>query len=183
MSGINIKLKNGNSLLIRGPSGCGKTSLLRALAGLWPFGSSGKVSRPPHQDILFLPQRPYTAQGSLRDAVCYPDIDKQHPELIEAMNTCRLGYLIDKLDKTDDWQHKLSPGELQRVAFVRALLSQPKVILLDEATAALDEPTEAMLYRALKQKLPDSIIISIGHRSTLNAFHNMHLDVGNVACG
>ena len=68
------------------------------------------------------------------------------------MNTCRLGYLVDKLDKTDDWQHKLSPGELQRVAFVRALLSQPKVILLDEATAALDEPTEALLYRALKRK-------------------------------
>ncbi|HEZ5575502.1 TPA: ATP-binding cassette domain-containing protein [Neisseria meningitidis] len=163
LSGINIKLKSGDSLLIRGPSGCGRTSLLRALAGLWPFGSSGKVSRPPHQDILFLPQRPYTAQGSLRDAVCYPDIDKQHPELIEAMNTCRLGYLIDKLDKTDDWQHKLSLGELQRVA--------------------LDEPAEAALYRALKQKLPDSIIISIGHRSTLNAFHNMRLDVGNVACG
>uniref|UniRef100_UPI001F0B90A1 ATP-binding cassette domain-containing protein n=1 Tax=Neisseria meningitidis TaxID=487 RepID=UPI001F0B90A1 len=133
--------------------------------------------------ILFLPQRPYTAQGSLRDAVCYPDIDKQHPELAEAMNTCRLGYLVDKLDKTDDWQHKLSPGELQRVAFVRALLSKPKIVLLDEATAALDEPAEAALYRALKQKLPDSIIISIGHRSTLNAFHNMHLDVGNVACG
>ncbi|HEZ1050718.1 TPA: ATP-binding cassette domain-containing protein, partial [Neisseria meningitidis] len=66
LDGINIKLKSGDSLLIRGPSGCGKTSLLRALAGLWPFGSSGKVSRPPHQDILFLPQRPYTAQGSLR---------------------------------------------------------------------------------------------------------------------
>lgn len=182
LSGINVNLKSGDSLLIRGPSGCGKTSLLRALAGLWPFGSSGKVSRPPHQDILFLPQRPYTAQGSLRDAICYPDIDKQHPELAEAMNTCRLGYLIDKLDKTDDWQHKLSPGELQRVAFVRALLSQPKVILLDEATAALDEPTEALLYRALKQKLPQSIIISIGHRSTLNEFHDFRLDVGNVAC-
>ncbi|HGO8661935.1 TPA: ATP-binding cassette domain-containing protein, partial [Neisseria meningitidis] len=183
LDGINIKLKSGDSLLIRGPSGCGKTSLLRALAGLWPFGSSGKVSRPPHQDILFLPQRPYTAQGSLRDAVCYPDIDKQHPELAEAMNTCRLGYLIDKLDKTDDWQHKLSPGELQRVAFVRALLSKPKIVLLDEATAALDEPAEAALYRALKQKLPDSIIISIGHRSTLNAFHNMRLDVGIVQIG
>jgi ABC-type uncharacterized transport system, permease and ATPase components len=182
LDGININLKNGNSLLIRGPSGCGKTSLLRALAGLWPFGSSGKVSHPPLQDILFLPQRPYTAQGSLRDAICYPYIDKQHPELAEAMNTCRLGYLVDKLDKTDDWQHKLSPGELQRVAFVRALLSQPKVILLDEATAALDEPTEAMLYRALKQKLPDSIIISIGHRSTLNEFHDLCLDIGHVQC-
>ena len=98
------------------------------------------------------------------------------------MNTCRLGYLIDKLDKTDDWQHKLSPGELQRVAFVRALLSQPKVILLDEATAALDEPTEAMLYRVLKQKLPDSIIISIGHRSTLDQFHDGSTHVGNIDC-
>ncbi len=113
-------------LLIRGPSGCGKTSLLCALAGLWPFGSSGKVSRPPHQDILFLPQRPYTAQGSLRDAVCYPDIDKQHPELAEAMNTCRLGYLIDKLDKTADWQHKLSWRTATRRASSAPCFPSPK---------------------------------------------------------
>lgn len=182
LSGIDISLKSGDSLLIRGPSGCGKTSLLRTLAGLWPFGSSGSVSRPPHDDILFLPQRPYTPQGTLREAICYPDIDKHHPDLVEAMNACRLDYLTGKLDKADDWQHKLSPGELQRIAFIRALLARPKVVLLDEATAALDEATEALLYRTLKQHLPESIIVSIGHRSTLNEFHNLCIDVGNVAC-
>lgn len=182
LDGIHVNLKSGDSLLIRGPSGCGKTSLLRTLAGLWPFGSSGKITRPPRKDIMFLPQRPYTAQGTLREAICYPDIDTHHPKLIEAMNACRLDYLTGKLDKPDDWQHKLSPGELQRIAFVRALLARPKAVLLDEATAALDEATEAALYQTLKQHLPDSIIVSIGHRSTLNAFHDVCIDVGNVKC-
>ncbi len=180
---INISVQNGDALLIQGPSGCGKTSLLRTLAGLWPFGSSGTIGRPAHRDILFVPQRPYTPQGSLRQAVCYPDIDPHHPELAAAMQACFLGHLTDKLDKPDDWQHKLSPGELQRVAFVRILLTRPKVVLLDEATAALDEPTEAALYTLIRERLPESIIVSIGHRGTLAAFHNRRMFVGTAACG
>lgn len=182
LDGIGISLKPGDSLLIKGPSGCGKTSLLRSLAGLWPFGTSGSIARPKHSDILFVPQRPYMPQGSLREAVCYPDIDPHHPDLPAVMQLCRLDHFTDQLDKTDDWQHKLSPGELQRVAFCRALLSRAKVILLDEATAALDEATEAQLYRAVREKMPDSIIVSIGHRSSLNAFHTIHYDVGAVKC-
>ncbi|PSJ80212.1 ABC transporter ATP-binding protein/permease [Neisseria iguanae] len=183
LDNINIDLKPGDSLLIKGPSGCGKTSLLRLLAGLWPFGSSGEISQPDRSQILFVPQRPYTPQGTLRDAICYPDINPQHPDLPALMILCRLDHLSGRLDKSDDWQHKLSPGELQRIAFCRTLLSHAKVILLDEATSALDEPTESLLYRTIREKMPDSIIISIGHRSSLNEFHNIHYDAGASECG
>lgn len=182
LDSINVDIQRGDSLLIQGPSGCGKTSLLRALAGLWPFGSSGRIMRPAHEHILFVPQRPYTPQGSLREAVCYPDIDPYHPDLAATLHDCRLGYLADRLDDEEDWQHRLSPGELQRIAFVRILLAKPQVVLLDESTSALDEPTEAALYRLVKTRLPNSIMVSIGHRNTLAAFHNRCLQVGQAAC-
>ena len=185
LSDVSFRAQSGDSLLIRGPSGCGKTSLLRALAGLWPFGSSGHIIGPAREHILFVPQRPYTPQGSLRRAICYPNIRPDERELTAALEACRLGYLKELLDTEDDWQHKLSPGELQRIAFVRILITRPHLVLLDEATAALDEDTEAALYRLIHQELPDSIIVSIGHRSTLNAFHNQIICVGEtlIDCG
>ncbi len=185
LSDVSFRAQSGDSILIRGPSGCGKTSLLRALAGLWPFGSSGHMAGPAREHILFVPQRPYTPQGSLRRAICYPNIRPDEHQLAAALEACRLGYLKELLDTEDDWQHKLSPGELQRIAFVRILITRPRLVLLDEATAALDEETEAALYRLIRQKLPDSIIVSIGHRSTLNAFHNQIICVGEtlIDCG
>lgn len=185
LSDVSFRAQSGNSILIRGPSGCGKTSLLRALAGLWPFGSSGHMAGPAREHILFVPQRPYTPQGSLRRAICYPNIRPNEHQLAAALEACRLGYLKELLDTEDDWQHKLSPGELQRIAFVRILITRPRLVLLDEATAALDEETEAALYRLIRQELPDSIIVSIGHRSTLNAFHNQIICVGDtlIDCG
>ena len=185
LSDVSFRAQSGDSLLIRGPSGCGKTSLLRALAGLWPFGSSGHIIGPAREHILFVPQRPYTPQGSLRRAICYPNIRPDEHQLAAALKACRLGYLKELLDTEDDWQHKLSPGELQRIAFVRILITRPRLVLLDEATAALDEETEAALYRLIRQELPDSIIVSIGHRSTLNAFHNQIICVGEtlIDCG
>lgn len=185
LSDVSFRAQSGDSLLIRGPSGCGKTSLLRALAGLWPFGSSGHIIGPAREHILFVPQRPYTPQGSLRRAICYPNIRPDEHQLAAALEACRLGYLKELLDTEDDWQHKLSPGELQRIAFVRILITRPHLVLLDEATAALDEDTEAALYRLIHQELPDSIIVSIGHRSTLNAFHNQIICVGEtlIDCG
>ena len=180
LSDVSFRAQSGDSILIRGPSGCGKTSLLRALAGLWPFGSSGHMAGPAREHILFVPQRPYTPQGSLRRAICYPNIRPDEHQLTAALEACRLGYLKELLDTEDDWQHKLSPGELQRIAFVRILITRPRLVLLDEATAALDEETEAALYRLIRQELPDSIIVSIGHRSTLNAFHNQIICVGET---
>ena len=181
LENIGFHVQAGDTLLIKGPSGCGKTSLLRALAGLWPFGSNGRLASPQRSQVLFVPQRPYTRQGTLRQAVCYPDWQDEN-ELHQAMDACRLGYLKAWLDVEDDWQHKLSPGELQRIAFVRILLAKPQVVLLDESTSALDEPTEAALYQLVKTRLPDSIMVSIGHRNTLAAFHNRCLQVGQAAC-
>lgn len=180
LGNLHFNARSGDAVLIKGPSGCGKTSLLRALAGLWPFGCSGRIGKPA-EGILFLPQRPYVPQGSLREAICYPDIRPDHPDLATVMRQCRLGHWHESLDKTDDWQHKLSPGELQRIAFCRALLTPAKIILLDEATSALDETTEAELYQALRTARPDSVIISIGHRSSLNPFHNIHYMVDAAA--
>ncbi|MCP2041945.1 putative ATP-binding cassette transporter [Neisseria sp. HSC-16F19] len=177
LENVSLHAGVGDAVLIKGPSGCGKTSLLRALAGLWPFGSRGRIRRPEHRHILFVPQRPYVPQGRLRDAIAYPDIDPQHPQLEATLRHCRLDYLLPKLDDEDDWQHRLSPGELQRIAFVRIFLSRPQVILMDEATAALDEDTEAALYRRVREELPHSIIVSIGHRGTLAAFHNQMVTV------
>ena len=179
LSGISFRAECGDSLLIQGPSGCGKTSLLRTLAGLWPFGSSGKISRPPRSRTLFVPQKPYMPQGTLLQSVCYPDIATDPQNVAAALRECRLGHLEPLLDTADNWQQRLSPGELQRIAFARILLAAPQLILLDEATSALDEPTEAMLYTLIRNRLPDSIIISIGHRGSLAAFHNLNLTVGS----
>ncbi|PJG82739.1 ABC transporter ATP-binding protein/permease [Caviibacterium pharyngocola] len=173
---INIALRTGDALLIQGASGAGKTTLLKAIAGIYPFDTLGYAERPCNS--LFLPQRPYMPQGSLREAICYPNIDTEHPELVHAMRSCRLEKYVSALDVENDWQVILSPGELQRVAFVRILLTQPEVVFLDETTSALDEPTEAQLYQFIRERLPKMIILSIGHRCTLLQFHNTLLKLG-----
>ncbi|KPN72137.1 ABC transporter ATP-binding protein/permease [Neisseria sp. 83E34] len=172
LENISLQAGSGDALLIQGPSGCGKTSLIRVMAGLWPFGSSGTIRRLPRQSTLFVPQRPYVPQGTLFEAICYPNLRPSPEELRRKLKDCRLDCLAGFLDETDDWQHRLSPGELQRIAFVRILLTRPKLVLLDEATSALDETTEALLYTLIRNNLPQSIIVSIGHRNTLSTLHN-----------
>ncbi|WP_373099886.1 MULTISPECIES: ABC transporter ATP-binding protein/permease [Pasteurellaceae] len=175
LDNINIELSNGDALLIQGPSGAGKTTLLKAIAGIYPFATEGHAERPCGAEALFLPQRPYMPQGTLREAICYPTIDIHHAELEQVMRECRLEKYLGALDIENDWQVILSPGELQRVAFIRILLSKPDVVFLDETTSALDEPTEELLYGMIRHRLPQMIILSIGHRCTLRQFHNKRL--------
>ena len=177
INNLNFQAASGQSLLIKGPSGCGKTTTLRMIAGLWPFGSSGNIRQPEKAHTLFIPQRAYVPQGSLKHVLCYPNIQADNPTLIATLNDCQLSHLAERLDEEQDWQHLLSPGELQRIGFARVLLSKPQLILLDEATSALDEPTEAHLYTLIRQRLPESIIISIGHRGTLDAFHDRNIEI------
>ena len=177
LENITLGAQAGGSLLIKGPSGCGKTTLLRLLAGLWTYGSGGRIAAPDMAEAMFVPQRPYVPQGSLKEALCYPNLAPEDDELRAALADCGLAHLADRLDKADDWQHILSGGELQRIAFARILLARPKLILLDEATAALDEPSEAALYRLIRARLPESIIVSIGHRGTLDALHAQSLTI------
>ncbi|WP_426877578.1 ABC transporter ATP-binding protein/permease [Glaesserella parasuis] len=183
MKNINIDIKRGEALLIQGASGTGKTSLLKALAGIYPFETFGTAERPCSEQPLFLPQRPYMPQGTLREAICYPHIEATDEQIKQAMEKCCLDKYTHALDDDNDWQLTLSPGELQRVAFVRILLSKPELIFLDETTSALDEPTESILYRTIREELPNSTVISVGHRCTLYPYHNKRINLNAGCCG
>jgi putative ATP-binding cassette transporter len=164
------------STLWVGPSGAGKSTLFRAISGLWPFGS-GEIHQPAYAKLMLLPQRPYIPIGALRDAIAYPSAGTAFSDeaLREALEKVGLASLVDRLDQSDNWQMRLSGGEQQRLAVARALLARPDWLFLDEATASLDEKSEADLYRAIIETLPDATLISIGHRSTLAAFHKRRL--------
>ena len=164
------------STLVVGPSGVGKSTLFRAISGLWPFGS-GEIRQPPYAKLMLLPQRPYIPIGSLRDALAYPAAAAtfNDQQLCEALVKVGLGAFQDRLDDHDNWQMRMSGGEQQRLAVARALLARPDWLFLDEATASLDEKSEADLYRAIATTLPDTTLVSIGHRSTLNAFHKRRI--------
>ncbi len=173
---LNLSLRPGQALLIKGPSGSGKTTLLRALAGLWPY-AQGNVKRPLGAAALFLSQRPYLPLGALRDAVAYPGHAQPGDDarLAAALRQVNLGHLAGRLDEVADWSRILSIGEQQRVAFARVLFNRPAIVFLDEATSATDEGLEHMLYSLLRQDLPDCMLVSVGHRSTLDPFHTHRL--------
>ena len=181
LQNINFTLKPGSNVLIKGVSGSGKSTLLRAIAGIWPF-VNGKISMPEQNALMFIPQKPYLPLGSLREALLYPGTKPLNDaEIIALMEMCQIGYLQDKLDVVADWSHVLSVGEQQRLAFVRAHIQQPAWLFLDEATSALDEDTEAKMYTLVGERLPNTTIVSIGHRSTLNKYHELVLQLDKEA--
>jgi putative ATP-binding cassette transporter len=174
--GITLSLDPGDAMVVTGPSGCGKSTLLRVLANIWPYGE-GKVCTPGGREMMFLSQKPYLPLGTLREALFYPAAVRGdgEAELAEILDLCGLSHLKGHLDEPGNWSQTLSPGEQQRIAFARVFLLRPTHVFLDEATASLDEGTEARLYGALKEKLPYSVLISVGHRSTILAWHGLHL--------
>ncbi|PJG85953.1 ABC transporter ATP-binding protein/permease [Conservatibacter flavescens] len=174
---LNLQLPQGSTMLIQGPSGVGKTTLLRTVAGLWSY-SEGRILRP--NNALFLSQKPYIPQGRLLDALYYPELVPQHVDITAAsdlLQQVQLGHLSDRLEQENDWTRVLSLGEQQRLAFARLLLHKPTVAFLDEASASMDEGLEDAMYRLLKQSLPMTTIISVGHRSTLHAYHALRLEI------
>ena len=177
-------IRPGESLLIRGPSGSGKSTLFRAIAGLWPYGR-GSVRWPRDFNPLFLPQRPYLPLGTLQAVVSYPDGTGRftREETAEALRACGLPKLAGRLDETRPWSLELSPGEQQRIAFARALLHRPAWLFLDEATSALDPELERTLYALLRERLPDTTLVSIGHRPGLAEQHTRTLEMKDTAGG
>ncbi|MCB8820450.1 ABC transporter ATP-binding protein/permease [Microvirga rosea] len=178
MRADDVAFRHGETTLLTGPSGSGKSTLFRAISGIWPFGE-GRIQIPEGQTMMLLPQRPYIPMGSLRAAVTYPGMHGVYEDaaIRDALQAAKLPALVDKLDEERAWAQTLSLGEQQRLAIARALLAKPDWLFLDEATAALDEPTEADIYAMLKTKLPQATIVSIGHRSTLAAFHDRRVDM------
>jgi vitamin B12/bleomycin/antimicrobial peptide transport system ATP-binding/permease protein len=171
-----LSLRGGERTLITGPSGAGKSTLIRAIAGIWPFGD-GSVTIPADATLMMLPQRPYFPIGSLHGAIVYPAEAAAFSveRVMQVLNDVGLPQLASRLDEEAHWNRMLSLGEQQRLGVARALLHAPRFLFLDEATASLDEPSEAALYRLLIEKLPATTIVSIGHRSTLEAFHQRRL--------
>jgi len=171
-------LPRGRSTLITGASGSGKSTLFRALAGIWPFGK-GQVRVPAGARVLFLPQKPYIPIGTLRDAVKYPDEDSKatDAEIVAALEAVKLGHIAGRMDEVAHWTNILSGGEQQRLAVARALVFKPDWLFLDEATASLDEAMETAVYEALKQRLPSTTMVSIGHRPSLRQWHDRQVEL------
>jgi putative ATP-binding cassette transporter len=175
---LTLQVGSGGALLVAGPSGSGKTTLLRSLADLWPY-AAGAVRRPLGDDALFLSQQPYVPLGDLRTALAYPGpaAGVDDDRAVAVLRQVQLPQLVGRLDEETDWSRRLSPGEQQRLGFARVLLVRPKVVFLDEATSALDEGMEHTLYTLLREELPDTVVVSVGHRSTLNQFHAERLEL------
>jgi putative ATP-binding cassette transporter len=168
----------GERVLVNGPSGAGKSTLLRAIAGIWPFGS-GRVLVPEDAKVMLLPQRPYFPVTTLASAISYPARPGTFDDarLAEVLAAVGLPRWSGRLHQQAHWNRMLSQGEQQRLAIARALLQEPDYLFLDEATASLDEASEAALYKMLQERLKATTIISIGHRSTLGAFHRRRVEV------
>jgi vitamin B12/bleomycin/antimicrobial peptide transport system ATP-binding/permease protein len=173
-----IAVKPGSRWLVRGPSASGKSTLLRALAGLWPFGS-GSIDAPVDARMMFIPQQGYLPVGTLKAALTYPAASEtfSDEDCCEALRVCRLEDHVDRLHDFDHWSRILSPGEQQRLAAARVLLHKPEYVFLDEATSALDTENEAHLYRLLTERLPNGAIVSVAQRDSLAQFHQETLDI------
>ena len=179
-----LELRAGEATLLTGRSGTGKSTLLRVLAGIWPH-AQGRIEIPTGIRLLVLPQRPYLPEGSLRDAITFPrtTLGCEDARIVGLLTEVGLSRLADHLDEQAYWQQRLSLGEQQRLTVIRAILFEPDWLLLDEATASLDEPAERMVYTLMRQRLPSTTIVSVGHRSTLKTLHSRSIDIGQLhAC-
>jgi vitamin B12/bleomycin/antimicrobial peptide transport system ATP-binding/permease protein len=168
-----VVIAPGERVLVAGESGTGKSTLVRAIAGLWPWGE-GEIQVESGAKMLLLPQRAYVPAGSLRRAATYPEPadSKEIDEVAKALKQVGLGHLVDRLDEEAPWDRTLSGGEKQRLAFARLLLHRPDIIVLDEATSALDPASQDKLMELLTKELDATTIVSVGHRPELEAFHN-----------
>ena len=179
MRSLDLSLDPGDTLLISGPSGIGKTVLLQSLAGLWPFVSGSVVLPSSRQDRDVHAANADLPLGDLRAVASYPLEEGvvSDREIQQALVKVALSHVVIRLNDVRDWAKVLSVGEQQRMAFARILLSKPCAVFLDESTSAMDEGLELMLYELIRAELPDTILVSVSHRSTVEQFHDRHLEL------
>jgi putative ATP-binding cassette transporter len=174
-----VTVELGERVLVQGESGTGKSTLVRAISGLWPWGE-GEITIKRGARIFLMPQKPYIPLGTLRRATTYPRPAKdfKDKDIAEALKAVGLEHLIDDLDdKEGKWDRTLSGGEQQRLAFARLFLHEPDIVVMDEATSALDPESQAMLMNALAERLPNTAVVSVGHRPELEAFHERKVNL------
>jgi len=179
-----IAIKPGERVLVAGESGTGKSTLVRAIAGLWPWGG-GTIEVQKGAKLMLLPQRPYIPIGNLRCAAVYPDApdSRSVEEVAEAFKRVGLEHLVDRIEDEAPWDQTLSGGEKQRLAFARIFLHNPDIIILDEATAALDPESQDRLMELLSKQPDSTALVSVGHRPELEAFHNRKIVLERRAGG
>lgn len=168
-----VSIMPGERVLIAGESGTGKSTLVRAIAGLWPWGG-GRIELRRGARIFFLPQRSYVPTGTLRRAATYPAPAESHSreDIEDAFRHVGLEHLVERLDEEAPWDHTLSGGEKQRLAFARVFLHNPDILVLDEATAALDPESQDRLMELVAKRPAETTLISVGHRPELESYHN-----------
>jgi putative ATP-binding cassette transporter len=173
-----VTVQFGEKVLVAGESGTGKSTLVRAIAGLWPWGE-GEIVLKPGAKLFLMPQKPYIPLGTLRRAATYPQAPEEIDEktLVDTLEMVGLGHIADKLDDEAAWDRTLSGGEQQRLAFARLFLHKPDIVVMDEATSALDDESQTKLMTSLGEHLPKTAIISVGHRTELEAFHERKVNL------
>ncbi len=175
---LNYSFSASKAYLITGKNGSGKSTLIKAIAGMWFYGS-GKIILPQNKSVFFIPQNSYMNFGTLAEIIMYPSCAKEEESKLTKLLEClNIKYLSDRLNLEENWSTALSLGEQQKLAILRAIMHKPSILILDEATSSLTEEDEAIAYDLLKRTLPNSIIISVGHRSTLNKMHDYTIHIG-----
>lgn len=176
LEGADVTIAPGDKVLIKGGSGSGKSTLIRAMAGLWPWGS-GEILRPEEARVAFMPQRPYLPLGSLRDALLYSNPDRQVADerIVEVLKLVGLAHLAPRLHETEQWTLILSAGEQQRLAFARLFLGPPEIVIMDGATSALDEVSEGRMMELLGEELQDATVLNVAHRPGLEEHHDREI--------
>ena len=171
MFNLSYKMKPGNSYLITGKNGAGKSTLIKALGGIWVFGE-GDIIFPENKSRFFIPQNTYMPVGTLKDVIVYPSCELESVENItELMKEANIAYLIERLDNHENWSISLSLGEQQKIAILRAIIHKADILIMDESVSGVTEEDQERLYKLIKRKLPESIIVSVGHNSNLKKFH------------